>query len=165
VEREYSYRAPSRTRVHSSYKAPRWSGGRYYTGARYYTAYRGDPVYREYVSYRYRPAYAPTYGWRYYCAPRYDYHTHVIYVQPVRFFVAADFVIGGVGISARYVDPGPVFGCNFCDARFGSYYDYEVHVEHHCDHIPHGYRVYADDWHDEVWEHGDDDYYDDEWDD
>jgi len=163
VERQYSYRAPSRTRVQTSYRAPRWSGGRYYTGARYHTAYRGYPVYREYVSYRYRPAYAPVYGWRYYCAPRYDYPTHVIYVQPVRFFVAADFVIGGVGVSARYADPGAVYGCNFCDARFGSYSDYEAHVEHDCDHIPHGYRVYADDWHDEVWEHGQDD--DEYWDD
>ncbi|HET9252418.1 MAG TPA: hypothetical protein VFP58_09890 [Candidatus Eisenbacteria bacterium] len=157
VDRDYSYRAPSRTRVQTSYRAPRWSGGRYYTGARYHTVYRGYPVYREYVSYRYAPAYAPAYGWRYYCAPRYDYHTHVVYVQPVRFFVAADFMIGGVGISARYVDPGPVYGCNFCDARFGSYHAYETHVEHDCGHLPHGYRVYADDWHDEVWD-GHDEY-------
>lgn len=161
--RDYSYRAPSRTKIHTNYRAPRWRGGRYYTGPRYHTVYRGYPVYREYVSYRYRPAYAPVYGWRYYCAPRYHYSTHVIYVQPVRFFVAADFVIGGVGVSARYVDPGPVYGCNFCDARFGSYHDYEVHVEHECDHIPHGYRVHAEDWHDEVWEHGDDDGYYEEW--
>jgi hypothetical protein len=163
VERSYSYRAPSRTRLQTSYQAPRWSGGRYYTGARYHTAYRGYPVYREYVSYRYRPAYAPAYGWRYYCAPRYDYHSHLIYVQPVRFFVAADFVIGGVGVSARYVDPGPVYGCNFCDTRFGSYYDYEMHVEHHCDHIPHGYRVHAEDWQDQVWDDGHDDGYYEEW--
>jgi hypothetical protein len=163
VERSYSYRAPSRTRLQTSYRAPRWSGGRYYTGARYHTAYRGYPVYREYVSYRYRPAYAPAYGWRYYCAPRYDYHSHVIYVQPVRFFIAADFMIGGVGVSARYVDPGPVYGCNFCDTRFGSYYDYEMHVEHHCDHIPHGYRVHAEDWQDQVWDDGHDDGYYEEW--
>lgn len=158
-DRDYSYRAPSRTRVETSYRAPRWSGGRYYTGARYHTVYRGYPVYREYVSYRYAPAYAPAYGWRYYCAPRYVYDTHVVYVQPVRFFVAADFMIGGVGISARYVDPGPVYGCNFCDARFGTYHAYETHVEHACAHIPHGYRVYADDWHDEVWDQGHDDGY------
>lgn len=159
-DRDYAYRAPSRTRVQTSYTAPRWTGGRYYTGARYHTVYRGYPVYREYVSYRYAPAYAPAYGWRYYCAPRYVYDTHVVYVQPVRFFVAADFMIGGVGISARYVDPGPVYGCNFCDARFGTYHAYETHVEHACGHIPHGYRVYADDWHDEVWdqEHDDNDY-------
>jgi hypothetical protein len=165
VNRDYSYRAPARTRVQTSYRAPRWSGGRYYTGARYHTVYRGYPVYREYVSYRYAPAYAPAYGWRYYCAPRYDYGAHVIYVQPVRFFVAADFVIGGVGISARYVDPGPVYGCNFCDARFGTYHAYEAHVEHDCGHLPHGYRVHADDWHDEVWEHGHDEYDDYEWED
>jgi hypothetical protein len=163
VERQYSYRAPSRTRVQTSYRAPRWSGGRYYTGARYHTAYRGYPVYREYVSYRYTPAYAPAYGWRYYCAPRYHYPTHVIYVQPVRFFVAADFVIGGVGISARYVDPGPVYGCNFCDARFGDYYAYERHVEGYCGDAPHGYRIHAEDWDDEVWDHGhDDDGYEEE---
>ena len=163
VDRDYAYRAPTRTRVQTSYQAPRWSGGRYYTGARYHTVYRGYPVYREYVSYRYAPAYAPAYGWRYYCAPRYVYDTHVVYVQPVRFFVAADFMIGGVGISARYVDPGPVYGCNFCDARFGTYHAYETHVEHACGHIPHGYRVYADDWHDEVWQDGhDDDYYEDD---
>jgi len=157
-DRDYAYRAPSRTRVQTSYTAPRWTGGRYYTGARYHTVYRGYPVYREYVSYRYAPAYAPAYGWRYYCAPRYVYDTHVVYVQPVRFFVAADFMIGGVGISARYVDPGPVYGCNFCDARFGTYHAYETHVEHACGHIPHGYRVYADDWHDEVWDQGHDEY-------
>ncbi|HEU5311286.1 MAG TPA: hypothetical protein VFV24_07505 [Candidatus Eisenbacteria bacterium] len=163
VNRDYAYRAPTRTRVQTSYQAPRWSGGRYYTGSRYHTVYRGYPVYREYVSYRYAPAYAPAYGWRYYCAPRYVYDTHVVYVQPVRFFVAADFMIGGVGISARYVDPGPVYGCNFCDARFGTYHAYETHVEHACGHIPHGYRVYADDWHDEVWQDGhDDDYYEDD---
>jgi len=119
-------------------------------------------VYREYVSYRYAPAYAPCYGWRYYCAPVYDYPTQVIHVHPVRFFVAADFVIGGVGISARYVDPGPVYGCNFCDARFGSFYDYEGHVEHHCSHIPHGYRVIADDWQGNVWDGHDDGYDEDE---
>ena len=118
-------------------------------------------MYREYVSYRYAPAYAPAYGWRYYCAPRYVYDTHVVYVQPVRFFVAADFMIGGVGISARYVDPGPVYGCNFCDARFGTYHAYETHVEHACGHIPHGYRVYADDWHDEVWDQGHDEVWED----
>jgi hypothetical protein len=160
---DYTYRAPSRTKLQTSYRAPRWSGGRYYTGSRYYTAYRGYPVYREYVSYRYAPAYAPCYGWRYYCAPRYDYGTHVIYVNPVRFFVAADFVIGGVGISARYVDPGPVYGCNFCDARFEAFYDYEAHVEHHCAHAPHGYNVIADNWQDHVWEDGQDDgYYEDD---
>jgi hypothetical protein len=163
AERSYSYRAPSTAKVQTSYRAPRWSGGKYYTGARYHTAYQGYPVYREYVSYRYRPAYAPVYGWRYYCPPRYYYPTSVIYVQPVRFFVAADFVIGGVGISARYSDPGPVYGCNFCDARFGSYYGYETHVEHHCSHVPHGYSVHAADWQDEVWDDGYDDGYQGEW--
>ena len=164
VERQYSYRAPTRTQAQTSYRAPRWSGGRYYTGARYHTAYQGYPVYREYVSYRYAPAYAPVYGWRYYCAPRYHYPTHVIYVQPVRFFVAADFVIGGVGISARYADPGPVYGCNFCDARFGDYYAYEHHVEGYCGHAPHGYRIHAEDWGDEVWDDGHGDDYYEEWD-
>ena len=129
----------------TSYRAPVWGGSRQFTGSRYYRSYGSIPVYRDYVGVRVHSGYRPVYGWRYYCAPTYYYPTHVVYVRPVRFFVAADFAIGGVGISASYADPGPVYGCNFCDARFGDYAAYERHVEH-CPYAPQGYRVMAEEW-------------------
>ena len=133
----------SGTRTYRAYSAPVWGGSRQFTGRRFYRSYGTVPVYRDYVSVRYQNY--PTYGWRYYCPPAYYYPTHVVYVRPVRFFVAADFAIGGLGISAAYADPGPVYGCNFCDARFSDYDDYEYHVEH-CAHAPQGYRVICEQW-------------------
>jgi len=133
------------TRNYRTYSAPVWDGSRQFTGRRFYRSYGSVPVYRDYVSVRFHSHYQPVYGWRYYCPPAYYYPTHVVYVRPVRFFVAANFTIGGVGISAAYADPGPVYGCNFCDARFSDYDDYEYHVEH-CAHAPQGYRVMVEQW-------------------
>jgi hypothetical protein len=133
----------SGTRTYHAYSAPVWGGSRQFTGRRFYRSYGTVPVYRDYVSIRYQNY--PTYGWRYYCPPAYYYPTHVVYVRPVRFFVAANFAIGGLGISAAYADPGPVYGCNFCDARFSDWDDYEYHVGH-CAHAPHGYRIIAEQW-------------------
>lgn len=137
----------------TSYRAPAWGGSRHFTGERFYRSYGSVPVYRDYVAVSVHSHYRPVYGWRYYCPPAYYYPTHVVYVRPVRFFVAANFAIGGLGISAAYADPGPVYGCNFCDARFSDYGDYEHHVEH-CQHAPTGYRVMAEEW---------DQNYSDEW--
>jgi hypothetical protein len=137
----------------TSYRAPVWGGSRQFTGQRFYRSYGSVPVYRDYVAVSVRSHYRPVYGWRYYCPPAYYYPTHVVYVRPVRFFVAANFSIGGLGISAAYADPGPVYGCNFCDARFSDYGDYENHVEH-CPYAPAGYRVMAEEW---------DQNYSDEW--
>jgi hypothetical protein len=133
----------SGTRTYRAYSAPVWGGSRQFTGRRFYRSYGTVPVYRDYVSVRYQNY--PTYGWRYYCPPAYYYPTHVVYVRPVRFFVAANFAIGGLGVSATYADPGPVYGCNFCDARFSDYDDYEYHVEH-CAHAPQGYRIIVEQW-------------------
>lgn len=133
------------TRSYRTYSAPVWGGSRQFTGRRYYRSYGSVPVYRDYVSVRFHSHYQPVYGWRYYCPPAYYYPTHVVYVRPVRFFVAANFAIGGLGISAAYADPGPVYGCNFCDARLSDWGDYEYHVEH-CAHAPQGYRIIAEQW-------------------
>ena len=133
----------SGTRSYRTYSAPVWGGSRQFTGRRFYRSYGTVPVYRDYVSVRYQNY--PTYGWRYYCPPAYYYPTHVVYVRPVRFFVAANFAIGGLGVSATYADPGPVYGCNFCDARFSDYDDYEYHVGN-CAHAPQGYRIIAEQW-------------------
>ena len=132
------------TPTYNRYNAPVWGGSRQFTGQRFYRSYGSVPVYRDYVGVRVHSHYRPVYGWRYYAPPAY-YPTHVVYVRPVRFFVGANFRIGGVGISAQYANPGPVYGCNFCDARFDSYGAYEDHVEH-CAHAPQGYRVMAEEW-------------------
>ena len=129
----------------NSYRAPVWGGSRQFTGQRFYRSYGSVPVYRDYVGVRVHSHYQPVYGWRYYCPPAYYYPTHLVYVRPVRFFVAANFAIGGIGISATYANPGPVYGCNFCDARFSDYGDYEHHVEH-CPYAPRGYSVIAEEW-------------------
>ena len=134
----------SGARSYRTYSAPVWGGSRQFTGQRFYRSYGSVPVYRDYVSVRFSH-YRPVYGWRYYCPPAYSYPTHVVYVRPVRFFVAANFAIGGLGISASYADPGAVYGCNFCDARFNDYDDYQYHVEH-CAHAPQGYRIIAEQW-------------------
>jgi hypothetical protein len=154
--REYSgsvTRYRGATTYRNSYSAPVWGGSRQFTGQRFYRSYGSVPVYRDYVGVRVHSHCQPVYGWRYYCPPAYYYPTHIVYVRPVRFFVAANFTIGGLGISAAYADPGPVYGCNFCDARFSDYADYAHHVEH-CASAPTGYRVMAEEW---------DQSYSDEW--
>lgn len=72
------------------------------------------------------------------------FHRHVVFVRPIRYFIAADACIGGVGIHAR-IRPHYLYGCNFCDARFDSYRAYRSHVLM-CDDGPHGYTVAASDW-------------------
>ena len=149
----------------------------YRSGARYYRPWRGRTVYRDYVHVRLGSRYhfRPVYGWRYYCAPSYYYPQHIVYVRPVRLFISASAVIGGVGISGTYVDPGEIYGCNFCDARFDDYDEYAAHVQH-CPYAPRGYRVEArawdqDEWSDRDWQDdrnwdrcGDDDGRDDDYD-
>jgi hypothetical protein len=152
----------------ASYRAPAWHGsgsgsvtwhgsgssGRvtYNSGPRYYRPWRGRTVYRDYVHVRLGPSYQyrPVSGWRYYCPPSYYYPQHIVYVRPVRFFISASAVIGGVGISGTYADPGEIYGCNFCDARFDDYDDYAAHVQH-CPYGPHGYRVEARAWDQDQW--------------
>lgn len=79
------------------------------------------------------------------------FHRHVVFVRPVRYFIAADAYIGGIGIHAR-LRPHYLYGCNFCDERFHSYRSYRSHVLG-CDARPYGYRVAAEDW-DEDWDTG-----------
>ena len=106
-------------------------------------------VYRDYVivrgayydgPYRYRAR-------RYWVRPWYSGHT--IYVRPVRYFIAADAIIGGVRISAHFQPHDYwLYGCNFCDARFGDYDHWAAHV-HSCPYGPDGYQVRAQYWNDD----------------
>jgi hypothetical protein len=80
---------------------------------------------------------------RIYCAPR--YYGRLVYVRPVRFFVAANLRIGGVHIGARLVRPHYLYGCNFCDERFDTYDAYAYHV-HHCGYAPHGLSISVSNW-------------------
>jgi hypothetical protein len=142
------------------YRVPAWRGGGRYTyeaGPRFHRVYRGYPVYRDQVwvttpSWGHRRG---TYGWRYWVAPTFYYPTHVVYVRPVRFYVSAQAIIGGVSIGARYADPIDVYGCNFCDARFETYGGYARHV-HSCVHAPHDYRVVVQQWDERAWDDDDD---------
>ena len=136
------------------YRAPMWGGqgggyGRtvYMPGPRYARPWQGRTVYRDFVHVSLGPRYAyrPVACWRYYVAPAYYEPRHIVYVRPVRFFVSAGLVLGRVGISAQYVNPGEIYGCNFCDARFDNYDDYVAHVQH-CPDAPHGYIIQAQPW-------------------
>ena len=143
-------------RVRESYRAPVWHSTRYVRPApRYYRPWNGYRVYRDHAWVG--PgwgAHRPVYGWRYYAAPVYYYPRHVVYVRPMRFFVSASAVIGGVNVQASYADPGPVYGCNFCDAQFHSFHSYEMHVAH-CPDAPRGYQVVPRDWDSSQWDdHG-----------
>lgn len=139
---------------HESYRPPAWRGARQvYAAPRYHRAWRGYRVYRDRVWVDSHRGYygRPVYGWRYYAAPTYYYPGRICYVRPLRFFISADAVIGGVSVHAGYADPGPIYGCNFCDAQFHSYHAYEAHVAH-CDDAPSGYRVVAHDWESAGWD-------------
>jgi hypothetical protein len=96
--------------------------------------------------------------------PTYFRRQHLVVIRPVRYFLRA--AIGGVRIQARFHDHDRFYyGCNFCDARFGSYDDYRRHVLR-CDDRPRGYRVDVSDW-DDDWSHQAYDYdrgYEDDWD-
>lgn len=98
-------------------------------------------VYRDVITIR--ASRGPRYrAWRTYCPPEYIYSRRVIRVRPVRFVVSA--VIGGGSFYGGYHDDD-LYGCNFCDARFGSYDAYHSHVGS-CGRRPHGYRVECNDW-------------------
>jgi len=140
-------------RVRESYRAPVWHTTRSVRPApRYYRPWNGYRVYRDraWVGPRWGHR-RPVYGWRYYSAPIFYYPRHVVYVRPIRFFVSADAVIGGVSVHAGYADPGPVYGCNFCDAQFHSFHSYEVHVAH-CADAPRGFHVVPGDWDSAQWD-------------
>jgi len=80
--------------------------------------------------------------------PYYIQRQHLVVVRPVRYFVTAGMTFGGVRIGARFHDHGYLYGCNFCDARFGGYDAYHSHVVH-CDHRPSGYNIDVSDWNDD----------------
>ena len=112
----------------------------------------GRPVHRDYVVVR--PGHRGHWhrAHRVYASPY--YYRHVVYVRPVRFYFGANVRVGGVTIHATnypYHGYGYAYGCNFCDARFGTYDSYAGHVAH-CDTRPAGYRIHASDWSDEDFE-------------
>lgn len=96
------------------------------------------------------------YGWGYHSSPSYWHRGHNIHVRPIHFTVSAGVVIGGVGVSATYANPGYLYGCNFCDERFTTYGAYATHVGA-CSYTPHGYHVEPHDWDhdssDQEWRH------------
>lgn len=105
-------------------------------------------------------------AYRYWIEPY--YRAHYVYVRPVRYVLHASAIIGGVSISAGYHGgDGYLYGCNFCDARFGRYSDWAVHVDH-CRYAPHDYVVRACTWDDDFnryddsgWHEDGDRYYND----
>ena len=137
------------------YHPPR--GGFIAAGPRYWRPYAGYRIYRDFVTVG-RGYYAPRYWapgtrvWRYYAYPTYYAPTRTCYVRPVRFYVSAGAVIGGVAFSAGYANPGYYYGCNFCGAQFGAYGAYHAHVVA-CPARPQGYRVVAQNW-DGDWQGG-----------
>jgi hypothetical protein len=114
--------------------------------ARQWRSWRGQRVYRDVVVIRsgYR---APRYHVaRTYSRPEFIYARRIVRVRPVRLFVDASIVIGGVQIRGVYHDHADYeYGCNFCDARFDDYAGYHAHVME-CPHRPSGYRIECDDW-------------------
>ena len=81
--------------------------------------------------------------------PYYIERQHLVVIRPVRYFVSAGAYFGGVRINARFHDHDRyLYGCNFCDTRFGGYAAYHAHVVR-CDHRPRGYRLDVSDWNDE----------------
>lgn len=151
VERRDVYRPPA-SRSHGTYRQ----------GPRYSRPWQGRRIYRDRVWVRSDRVYRgrPAYGWRYYSRPYFYYPRHIIYVRPIRFFISAGAVIGGVHVHGSYSDADDVYGCNFCDSEFSSYHAYEAHVAH-CPYAPRGYTVEASDW-----DHGqgnDDRWQDDSW--
>jgi hypothetical protein len=107
------------------------------------SVWRGYPVRRDVLTIRDNRYGGYFRARRIYCAPR--YYGRFVYVRPVRFFVAANFRIGGVHIGARIVRPHYLYGCNFCDERFDSYDAYAYHV-HHCPYAPNGLSISVSNW-------------------
>jgi hypothetical protein len=122
----------------------RGTSGRVLRGGR--GMWRGVPIRRDVIRIRDR-----RYGGgffrarRIYSAPR--FYGRFVYVRPVRFFIGADALIGGVGIHARIVRPHYIYGCNFCDEQFDSYDAYAAHVEQ-CPYRPDGYGISVSNWDD-----------------
>ncbi|HYQ89912.1 MAG TPA: hypothetical protein VEU09_09840 [Candidatus Binatia bacterium] len=126
-----------------TYRDHRTSGGVWWGGR---GTWRGVPVRRDVIRIRDR-----RYGGgffrarRIYSAPR--FYGRFVYVRPVRYFIGADALIGGVGIHARIVRPHYIYGCNFCDEQFDSYDAYLNHVEH-CPDRPRGCDISVSNWDD-----------------
>jgi hypothetical protein len=133
---------------------PAWSGRAGYRDHRYdvrgswggRAMWRGMPVRRDFFmirDHRYGGGFFR--ARRIYAAPR--FYGRFVYVRPVRYFIGADALIGGVGIHARIVRPHYIYGCNFCDARFDNYDDYAAHVEH-CAYRPSRCDISVSNWDD-----------------
>ena len=57
---------------------------------------------------------------RVWASPYYIQRQHLVVVRPVRYFVGVGASFGGLRINARFHDHDRyLYGCNFCDARFG----------------------------------------------
>jgi hypothetical protein len=115
---------------------------------RQYRQWRGNRIYRDVITIRGGNR-GPRYrAWRTYCEPEYIYRRRIVRIRPIRYYVAATAVIGGIHIGARYHDHDDYYyGCNFCDARFDGYGSYRAHV-YDCDARPHGYQIETYDWND-----------------
>lgn len=144
---------------------------------RQYRQWRGQRIYRDAITIRSGHR-GPRYrAYRTYWEPQYIYRRRIIRLRPVRYYVAATAIIGGVHIGARYHDHDDYYyGCNFCDARFDAYGSYRAHV-YDCDARPRGYTIETHDWNDRELRDGEwwddrnweqdhsykDDHYDDEY--
>jgi len=88
---------------------------------------------------------------RVWARPYYNERQRLCMIRPVRYFVTANAMIGGVRIGARIHDHDRFYyGCNFCDSRFGGYGAYRSHVVR-CGDRPRGYRFEVSDW-DNEWD-------------
>ena len=115
-------------------------GGR---GHAYSRPWQGGPVCRDVVMIRRGPRGHYFRARRVYVEPYYN--RHIVYVRPVRFYLSADAHIGLLDIHVEpYGNDEVLYGCNFCDARFGTYGGYSTHL-FHCDARPDGYEVCARD--------------------
>lgn len=80
--------------------------------------------------------------------PFYLERRRIVVIRPVRYFGGITAHLGVIQIHAHLDSHDGWYGCNFCDARFGSYRGYERHV-HRCDARPRGYRFDVHDWDDD----------------
>ena len=155
-------RIPDRvSRGNITYRDRRYSGRGSWGGR---STWRGLPVRRDVLVIRDNRGGGYFRARRLYCAPRYV--GRFVYVRPVRYFIAADALIGGISIRARIGRPHYLYGCNFCEERFGTYGAYAAHVDH-CHFAPSGLQISVSNWEDDYdydWDgpyQADDQYYDD----
>jgi len=115
---------------------------------RQYRQWRGNRIYRDVIVIRDNQR-GPRYrAWRSYAEPEFIYRRRIVRLRPVRYYVSASVVIGGVHVNARVHDHDDYYyGCNFCDARYESYGSYRAHV-YECDARPRGYQIVTNDWND-----------------